>query len=225
VNDDPRRRSLILAVADRLLRHYGPQKTTVADVAREAGVGVGTVYLEFPSKDVLVEEISRARHGAVLDAMRAAVAAEGRTAAERLVGALDARLDALLALAAEGAHACELIHCVSVAVKTAQASYHEQELALVVDLLRRGAAAGELELEDAELCGRTILRAYATFTTPWLAGKDGREAKQAMAAMHRLVLQGLLCRKARTVETARTAAAPEKAQPAEVKRTKRSSRS
>src|SRR5512140_1621330 len=88
---EAQRRAIILAAADRLLRHYGPQKTTVADVAREAGVGVGTVYLEFPSKDAIVEELSRARHRAVLDAMRAAAGAAG-TAEERLTGALDARL-------------------------------------------------------------------------------------------------------------------------------------
>src|SRR4029079_9279854 len=72
MNDAARRREQILSAADRLLRHYGPNKTTVADVAREAGIGVGSVYLEFPSKDALIEELSRARHRAVLAAMRAA---------------------------------------------------------------------------------------------------------------------------------------------------------
>src|SRR5580704_2626917 len=107
MNDAACRRELILKVADRLLRHYGPQKTTIADVAREAGVGVGSVYLEFPSKDVLVEEISRARYRSVLDAMCAAAAREGRAAGERLTDVLDARLDAFLAVVAEGAHACD----------------------------------------------------------------------------------------------------------------------
>src|ERR1700760_598684 len=107
MNDDACRREQILKAADRLLRHYGPQKTTVADVAREAGVGVGTVYLEFPSKDVLVEEISRSRYQAVLVAMRAAAELDvavppGSPASERLVGALDARLEAFLAISNEG---------------------------------------------------------------------------------------------------------------------------
>src|SRR4051812_33234960 len=110
MNDAARRREHILNAADRLLRHYGPHKTTVADVAREAGVGVGSVYLDFPSKDALIEELSRARYRAVLDAMGAAVAAKGRPFRERLSGAFDARLGAFLALADEGAHACDLVH-------------------------------------------------------------------------------------------------------------------
>jgi AcrR family transcriptional regulator len=192
MNDAACRRDLILKVADRLLRHYGPQKTTVADVAREAGVGVGTVYLEFPSKDALVEALSRARHGAVLDAMRAAAKAGPYRA--RLTGALDARLSALFAIAEEGAHACDLVHCVSSAVKTAQATFYEEERALVVEVLRGGAAAGELAAAEPEGLARTVLRAYASFSLPWIAGKDRDETRRAMAAMHDLVLRGLLPR-------------------------------
>jgi AcrR family transcriptional regulator len=195
MNDAACRRELILKVADRLLRHYGPQKTTVADVAREAGVGVGTVYLEFPSKDAIVEALSRARHGAVLDAMRAA--AQAGPYAGRLTGALDARLDALFAIAGEGAHACDLVHCVSSAVRTAQATFHDGERALVVELLRGGVEAGELEVDEPEGAARTVLRAYASFSLPWIAGKDRDETRRAMAAMHDLVLHGLLRRASR----------------------------
>jgi hypothetical protein len=52
------RRQTILAAAERLLRHYGPGKTTIAEIAREADVGVGTVYLEFSSKDAILEALS-----------------------------------------------------------------------------------------------------------------------------------------------------------------------
>jgi len=197
MSDVQQRRALILEAADRLLRHYGPQKTTVADVAREAGVGVGTVYLEFPSKDALVEALSRTRHGAVLDAMRRAAAAD-RPVAERLTAALDARLAAYLALAEEGAHACDLVHCVSAAVKSAQASFHEEELALVVELLARGREAAELDVgEDVRAAARTVLRAYAIFTLPWLGGKDPEEVRRGQQGMHQLVLCGLLRRAAK----------------------------
>ena len=76
---DLERREHILAVAERLLRHYGPQKTTIAEIARAADVGVGTVYLEFPSKEAIVEELSRVRHRGVLGAMESA----GRSADRR----------------------------------------------------------------------------------------------------------------------------------------------
>ena len=40
----------ILDAADRLLARYGYRKMTVGDLAREAGIGKGTVYLSFASK-------------------------------------------------------------------------------------------------------------------------------------------------------------------------------
>ncbi|MBN8868187.1 MAG: nitronate monooxygenase [Solirubrobacterales bacterium] len=65
------RRLAILEAATRLFEHYGHGKTTIADVAREAQIGVGTVYLEFESKEAIVQELSRSTHVAVLEAMRA----------------------------------------------------------------------------------------------------------------------------------------------------------
>ena len=43
----------ILEAAGRLLVSWGHRKVTIEDVARRAGVGKGTVYLHFPTKEVL----------------------------------------------------------------------------------------------------------------------------------------------------------------------------
>jgi AcrR family transcriptional regulator len=192
--NEPDRRAQILEAADRLLRHYGAQKTTVSDVAREAGVGVGSVYLEFPSKDAIVEELSRSRHREVLDAMRAAAGAVKRPWSERLTRALDARLEAFYALLDAGTHACDLVHCVSAAVKTAQVSFHHAELALIADVLRRGAEAGELDAPDPEAVAGTIIRAYVSFSLPWITSRDRGETRAALASMHALMLRGVVVR-------------------------------
>jgi AcrR family transcriptional regulator len=191
---DAQRREIIRKAAERLLSHYGPQKTTIADVAREAGVGVGTVYLEFPSKEALVEELSSARYGAVLEAMRAATRAEGRTWGERLVGAIDARLSAYLAHAGEGAHACDLFHCSNPAVKSASERFHEDERALVAGILREGTLAGELDVAEPELGARAILRAYGSFTPPWIFMGEKDDLFRLIAAVHAIVLRGVLRR-------------------------------
>src|SRR5262249_611884 len=133
---DEIRRAQILEAADRLLRHYGLQKTTVADVAREVGIGVGSVYLEFPSKEAIVEALSRSRYRAVLDAMRSATMVEGRPYRERLTSALDARLSAYFAQIEGGTHACDLFHCKSAAVNSAAERFREDECALIEVVLR-----------------------------------------------------------------------------------------
>lgn len=44
-------REAILDATDRLLARYGFKKMTIDDLAREVGIGKGSVYLHFPSKD------------------------------------------------------------------------------------------------------------------------------------------------------------------------------
>ncbi len=53
-------RSRVLDATDRLLARYGYRKMTVDDIAAEAGIGKGTVYLAFSSKeDVALSCIDR----------------------------------------------------------------------------------------------------------------------------------------------------------------------
>lgn len=54
-SDNEEREQRILDAAADLIVHYGYDKTTVSDIAREAGVSKGTIYLHFESKDDLFE--------------------------------------------------------------------------------------------------------------------------------------------------------------------------
>lgn len=188
------RRDHILEVADRLLRHYGPQKTTMADVAREASIGVGSVYLEFPSKDALVLELSRRRYRQVLEAMRAAAAAGPRASGDRLIRVLEARALGFLEMVEGGAHACDLLHCSSDGVKAAQSSYHEEERTVIAEVLRDGVRNGDFDIPDLDATLRVLLLAYAAFAPPWIFKIDAKKFGHDISAMHGLVLNGLLRR-------------------------------
>jgi AcrR family transcriptional regulator len=222
------RRRQILEAAEQLLRHYGPGKTTIADIAREAKVGVGSVYLVFPSKEAIIEELSNRRHGAVLHAMRDA-ATDCGCFEERIRAIVSARVAAYLGLCDEGAHARDLVHCVSPAVRTAQARFHADELTFIAELLRAATRAGEFDVRDPDATALAILRAYSTFAPPFLFAQPRDEVAAGLEAMHDLVLFGLLGRKearsrvssvARAAgrktllhPTAKTAAAPRKRKP------------
>ena len=51
------RENRILDAAATLFVHYGFDKSTVSDIAREAGVSKGAIYLHFESKDTLLEKL------------------------------------------------------------------------------------------------------------------------------------------------------------------------
>ncbi len=55
--DNAARETRLLDAAADLFVHYGYDKTTVSDIARQAGVSKGAIYLHFPSKDALFEAL------------------------------------------------------------------------------------------------------------------------------------------------------------------------
>lgn len=56
-SNNAERMGRILDAASGLFLHYGFDKTTVSDIARQAGVSKGTIYLHVDSKDHLLEEL------------------------------------------------------------------------------------------------------------------------------------------------------------------------
>ncbi|MER7078562.1 transcriptional regulator, TetR family [Saccharopolyspora kobensis] len=53
----PDRANVILDQARAIVLEKGYQHTTIAEIARRAGVGKGAVYLDFPSKEALLEAL------------------------------------------------------------------------------------------------------------------------------------------------------------------------
>jgi AcrR family transcriptional regulator len=189
---DPERRAQLLRAAEKLLRHYGPGKTTIGDIAREAGVGVGTVYLEFGSKDEIIEELSSRRHDRVLSAMRRA-AAQGSFSV-RLAAVLEARVVSLLEVSREGAHGCDLVLCSASAVKSAYGRFRAEELSLVAELLTHGAESGEFEVSTPSEAAELVQLAFSRFSPPWLFEEDRREVLRLARSMITLLLRGILSR-------------------------------
>ncbi|HZR40354.1 MAG TPA: helix-turn-helix domain-containing protein [Ktedonobacteraceae bacterium] len=55
---DPKRREAILRAARDVLLEQGYAETRLADIARKAGVAVGTLYLYFDSKEAMVRQLA-----------------------------------------------------------------------------------------------------------------------------------------------------------------------
>lgn len=72
--DARRNRERLLASASRLLVERGSEATFI-DIAKDAGVGVGTVYRHFPTREALIEAAYQSELDAVCDAAPELVAA------------------------------------------------------------------------------------------------------------------------------------------------------
>jgi AcrR family transcriptional regulator len=190
----PERRRAILDAATRLFAHYGHAKMTIADIAREANVAVGSVYNEFDSKDAIVEALSGAAHVEVLDAMHAALRRKASsTFAERFTAVLVARTKSFALLRERGQHACELVHCRADGVTAAKERYREQERAIFRRLIEDGEASGEAAAQKPDRAAALVQRALASLSPPWIFSAEGDVAGVTLE-LAQLLLEGLSAR-------------------------------
>ncbi|GAA5187218.1 TetR/AcrR family transcriptional regulator [Rugosimonospora acidiphila] len=105
--DARRNRDQIMAAAKEVFAELGPD-VPMEEIARRAGVGVGTLYRRFPDREALIRAVAQENFGAVLDDARAATAEEP-TAWDALVRLMrrsrDLRLSVRLAVLSPSAWA------------------------------------------------------------------------------------------------------------------------
>lgn len=192
-SDNSQRREQILRAAEQLFQHYGFGKTTVADIARQAGIGVGSVYLDFASKEAIIAELSFQRFQCVLDAMRKAASGKG-SFAERFKAMFDARVKWFSQFARQGQHGMDLVHCVCSASEEAHRRFRAEEEDLLTEFLIAAAEAGEFDVVEPRQIARILLRLYDCYHPSFIADAGLRQARREIAAAHALLLHGLLLR-------------------------------
>jgi len=186
---DLSRRERILAAAERLFQHYGQKKTTMADIARDVGIGVGSLYLDFPSKEALLSELGLKRSRAISEAMESA-----RTitpTSDRIVAMLEARVDALLRVAEEGTHACELIACGSRPESNGAPGLGAEARRALAAELELGKRSGEIECGPIEQVLDTLDVAFMALSPPFLFRHDPARAKETARRLGVLIVYGI----------------------------------
>ncbi|MBK8937073.1 MAG: TetR/AcrR family transcriptional regulator [Polyangiaceae bacterium] len=182
----PARRHRILRAAERLFIHYGPAKTTMGDIARSVGVGVGSLYLDFTSKDEIVSELAAEKSRFVAARMRDA-AGSAAPGPERLAAALAGRVIALLDLASGGEHACDLMRC----SKSRDFSLGEEPRAVVRELIEEGKAKGELSVDDPEQVIDTVELAFGCLSPPFVYRMERPIAEEKARHLAQVIARGL----------------------------------
>lgn len=81
--DDPVRADIVRA-AETVFRRWGLSKTTMEDIAREAGKGKSTLYYYFQSKDDILEAMAQYELDRIMGLAREAIAGK-RTAKDQLL--------------------------------------------------------------------------------------------------------------------------------------------
>ena len=160
---DPHMRTRILDAADRLLARHGFRRMTIAGVAAEAGVGKGSVYLHFESKeDVALSCIDRMAAG-VVEQLDTLASGKGDAPA-RLREMLRARVLVRFDYARRHAPSIdEKLAVMRQAMLERRATHFEEEAASLARVLAEGRRDGTLggPLEPAAAASALVLATNA----------------------------------------------------------------
>jgi AcrR family transcriptional regulator len=187
----------ILDATDRLLARFGYRKMTVEDIAAEAGIGKGTIYLHFSSKEeVVLSHIDR-----IVDRLKVRlreIAHSDATAADRLRLML---LTRVLFRFESVQHYTQSVNDLLAALRPGllarRASYFAAEAQIFEEVLIIGRQSGEFSFEDSHATARALLEAtngllpYSLSTTE-LGERD--EVEQRAIDVANLMLRGMLSR-------------------------------
>ena len=152
--DARRNREAIVAAADHLFRVHG-MSLQMDEVAQRAGLGVGTVYRHFPTKEALTVELVQCRSETVISRAEQTMAADDPASAVRRF------FHDMAAMMGEDIGLRESFQVQVLADnKLEECAYYRQDLhERKMELLRRaqdlGVVRGDLALEDfdALMCG------------------------------------------------------------------------
>ena len=183
------RRTTILAAARRVLARHGLRGTTVGDIAREADVAVGTLYLYFPSKGAVFAALRELLFDTIDTAVTNAAAP-----ADEMLTATRARIGAAFDACWENRDLLRLIVLNADPRSKMARRLHQADRKRcqpLAQVLRLGMAAGVVREDDPELVARMIygLVSYAIYECYVLGEGQGADALQD--ALARLITAAL----------------------------------
>ncbi len=159
---DASKREAILAAATVRLSNYGVKKTTMQEIARDAGIAVGTLYLYFKNKNEILIAVADA-YAQQHRADAAKILRSTQSVAEKLKAYLLNRFQAVKANRLSGNHAAELARKV-IAIYPEFKRQEDQSVAQnVMMLLQEGIQTQVFHLANLERDGQVFLYAIGYF--------------------------------------------------------------
>ena len=188
---DPDKPQQIIDAAIRVFARNGYYNSRVSDIAREAGIASGTIYLYFKTKDEILVTLFREKMAEWVASVRREIAAEHDPLAKiRKIVALHFKV------LEENP---ELAEVVQVELRQGQkffrgASAHEVSayFDVINDVLKEGAAAGLIRRDlPLKVATKMLFGAMDQMATSWVLGKRGYRLTEATDPVATVFLRGV----------------------------------
>lgn len=190
-------RDAILDATDHLLARYGYRKMTIEDLAREAGIGKGSVYLHFSSKEeVVLSHVDR-----IVERLKERMWAIARTEATAAIRLRLMLLARVLFRFDSVQHYTQSLNDLLAALRpnllARRARYFDEEAQILAEVLNEGRDAGEFQFDDALTTAYALLHATNSLLPYSLSTAELGEREEVKARAEHiadLILHGLLLR-------------------------------
>ena len=187
-------RDAILDATDRALATVGYKKMKIEDLAREAGIGKGSVYLHFASKeDIAIAHIER-----IISKLRDElhqIEALDLSAADRLYKMLNARVLTRFDAVEHYAQGFdEMIKVVRTRLLEGRKRHFQLEAEMMSRVIAEGQANGEFDTGDSLEVAETLVDATNSLLPYSLTAielTDREDVEKRSAALSKLLISGL----------------------------------
>ena len=188
---DPDKPQQIIEAAVRVFARKGYYNSRVSDIAREAGIAAGTIYLYFKTKDDILVTLFRDKMADFVDTVRKAIAVEPDAASKvrRLVSLHFRILE----------DNPDLAEVVQVELRQGQKFFRgasSQEIgayfALIGSVLEEGVAEGRFRSGlPVKVATKMLFGAMDQVATSWVLGRRGYQLVDTADAVAEIFLQGV----------------------------------
>lgn len=194
----PNRAELILEAAQELFSRYGYERTSIDDIAQHLGIGKGSVYLDFRTKeDILVALLTR-HANYVLNFVQELVD-NGSSPLKTLSKILEEPCLIVFDKVKRDIHTPEGLIYSSTSFKDRFSTFYKRKRSLILEVLLRASEAGEIPKKNAtEDVAQLVMMSTSSIYPPYLDNYSEstepmtRELLQKRAkALVRLIIAGL----------------------------------
>jgi AcrR family transcriptional regulator len=184
-------RQKILDAAEQRLWHYGFKKTTIDEIASDAGVGKGTVYLYFEGKEDIALAIMAQFKEVSLREIEEIAHDPVKTPVQKLKEMLQQPMIRAYQRCQESPATLELVVAIKPHIQARLRPYLEQEYALLGEVLEEGNARGVFDVPDTLQAARTLKTMCLGFLPPYPCAATTHEIAEDISEIVDLTVRGL----------------------------------
>lgn len=193
MSSDPR--TAILNAAGEVFARFGFKKASVEDIARRAGVGKGSIYLHFESKEALFEACARMAHAQGLSELEASVR-RATTPEARVRAFIHCKLEQLSRAPMGGRMELATLFELGTQALHLVPQMQEADAAVLARILEEGVAQGVFAVASPQQAARGLVELITPLATRLMSQEPEVRTQQALDACFEVFIRGLVAKPA-----------------------------